>query len=127
MPSVKDIMNADAIGEELVRFADQTGERLSRDLKRAQIRTLFAEARKVEAQWETTGEAAAMRQLNMLKPKLAYQAKRNPAVGPLQAVLTEAIEEVAKAASGEPRQEKFQRFMDLFEAILAYHRYHGGN
>jgi CRISPR-associated protein Csm2 len=66
-----------------------------------------------------------MRRLNMLKPKLFYQAKRNPDVEPLRAVLVEAIDEVA----GKPtdRRQRFERFMELFEAILAYHRFHGGN
>jgi CRISPR type III-A-associated protein Csm2 len=46
-------------------------------------------------------------------------------VEPLRAVLVEAIDEVA----GKPtdRRQRFERFMELFEAILAYHRFHGGN
>jgi CRISPR-associated protein Csm2 len=119
------IMNADESGSLMVKFADDKGKELSRDLKRAQIRSIFAEARKVQAQWD--GSAAAMRKLNMLKPKLFYQAKRNPSVKPLSKILAEAIDQVAGAADEAKRSEKFERFMDLFEAILAYHRYHGGN
>ncbi len=61
----------------------------------------------------------------MLKPKLAYQAERAKPVAYLRDVLTDAIEEVLKAPPVE-RDERFQRFVDLFEAILAYHRSEGG-
>ncbi|MBI5292445.1 MAG: type III-A CRISPR-associated protein Csm2 [Chloroflexi bacterium] len=123
---VINIMNADESGKQMVEFANKKGEELSRDLKRAQIRSIFAEARKVQAQWGV-GSDASMRKLNMLKPKLFYQAKRNPSVDPLRAILADAIDEVAKESDQKKRSEKFERFMDLFEAILAYHRYHGGN
>ena len=124
--SVEEIMNADVTGKDLVEFANLTGDRLSKSLKSAQIRSIFTEARRVEAEWSLS-EEGAMRRLMMLKPKLAYQAKRNPDVEPLRAILTEAIEEVAKAPAGAEREKKMGRFMDLFEAILAYHRFHGGN
>jgi CRISPR-associated protein Csm2 len=123
--SVKEIMNDDATGEKMVTFAQQKGEQWAKTLKRTQIRGVFTEARRIEAQWQTLGEEKAMRRLNMLKPKLFYQAKRNPDVEPLRAVLVEAIDEVAGKPSA--RKERFERFMELFEAILAYHRFHGGN
>jgi CRISPR-associated protein Csm2 len=123
--SVKEIMTNDATGEKMVAFAQQKGEQWARTLKRTQIRGIFTEARRIEAQWQTHGEEKAMRRLNMLKPKLFYQAKRNADVEPLRAVLVEAIDEVAGKPAG--RKERFERFMELFEAILAYHRFYGGS
>jgi CRISPR-associated protein Csm2 len=125
--SVQEIIRQDKTGEKLVKLAEEKGQQLSRSLKRTQIRGIFTEARRIEAQWQTLGEEKAMRRLNMLKPKLHYQAKRNPDVEPLRALLVEAIDEVAKGESGEKRLERFERFMELFEAILAYHRFYGGN
>lgn len=122
--SVKEIMTNDMTGEEMVKFAEEKGQQWSRTLKRTQIRGIFTEARRIEAQWQTLGEEKAMRRLNMLKPKLFYQAKRNPDVEPLKVVLAEAIDEVAAKPAG--RKERFERFMELFEAILAYHRSFGG-
>jgi CRISPR-associated protein Csm2 len=123
--SVKEIMTNDKTGEQMVKFAEEKGKQLARSLKRTQIRGIFTEARRIDAQWQTLGEEKAMRRLNMLKPKLFYQAKRNPDVEPLRAVLVEAIDEVA----GKPtdRRQRFERFMELFEAILAYHRFYGGS
>lgn len=122
---INEIMTADEIGNKLVEFANRKGDALSKSLKRTQIRNIFTEARRIEADWKGLGDKVALRRLNMLKPKLAYQAKRHSEVEPLQEVLTEAINLVANAPS-EKRKERFERFMDLFEAVLAYHRYHGG-
>ena len=61
-----------------------------------------------------------MRELLLLKPKLAYQAAREEKVKPLADVLEVAIDQV------DGRRERFQRFVELFEAILAYHTTYGG-
>ena len=119
--SVQDIMNADPTGEHLVVFAKETADRLYKDgLKRSQIRNIFSEVRQIEAIWESNN-TEAMRRLNMLKPKLSYQTARNREVKYLEEVLVQAINEVNKAKS-EDKNDKFYRFVDLFEAILAYHR-----
>lgn len=133
MISVKEIMTADEIGDGMVKFADELGKDLAgkgkqsfKELKRAQIRSIFAEARRAQAEWQMAGDNS-MRRLVMLKPKLAYQAKRHSEVEPLRLVLDGAIDEVLKAKPGIERESKMQRFMDLFESILAYHRFYGGN
>ncbi len=126
MSTVKEIMNADSSGKDMVAFSDAKGKELARELKRSQIRNIFAEARKIESEWGMSS-SAAMRSLNMLKPKLAYQAKRHKEVEPLRQILVEAIDEVGNARTEDEREKKFERFMDLFESILAYHRFHGGN
>ncbi|HEY9075264.1 MAG TPA: type III-A CRISPR-associated protein Csm2 [Anaerolineaceae bacterium] len=134
--NIKTIMTADPEGKELVVFAQDKAKILVREgLKRAQIRIIFSEMRQIEALWNrftsydtTEGKQAradALRRLNMLKPKMAYQSRRNAAVTGLAQILTEAITEVVNAPE-EKRDEMFKRFTDLFEAILAYHRSEGG-
>jgi CRISPR-associated protein Csm2 len=119
------IMTADETGSQLVDFARAKAiELVKQNLTRAQIRNIFTEVRQIEAIWGHRPEEA-MRRLNMLKPKLAYQTARTPALSPLKDTLTEAINEVEKA-QGQKREDAFERFMDLFEAILAYHRAEGG-
>lgn len=124
--SVQQIMTADETGEKLVKFADETADKLVRaSLTRAQIRNIFTEVRQIESLWGMN-RADALRRLNMLKPKLAYQTARTPQMKDLQSVLSEAITLVSNAASDEEKDQRFERFMDLFEAILAYHRAKGG-
>ena len=121
--SVQTVMTADDSGAELVTFAKQTADMLVKNnLTRSQIRTIFTEVRQIEALWP---KAEALRRLSMLKPKLAYQAARSNTVSHLRDVLGDAIDEVVKAPA-DKRNERFQRFVDLFEAILAYHRAQGG-
>ncbi len=123
--SIQTIMTQDPTGQELVTFAAQKAERLVKDgLTRSQIRNIFTEVRKIEAIWETDPDKA-VRRLTMLKPKLDYQSVRQRAVRGLQDVLSEAIDLVIQA-EGDERTQRFHRFMELFEAILAYHRAKGG-
>jgi CRISPR-associated protein Csm2 len=120
---VHSLMTADESGEQLVTFARQAAKKLvNESLTRAQIRTIFTEVRQIEAQWP---EQKALRRLSMLKPKLAYQAARAAPVNYLRDVLSDAIDEVLQSPE-ERKNDRFQRFVDLFEAILAYHRAEGG-
>jgi CRISPR-associated protein Csm2 len=126
MADISIVMTADPTGAELVTFARSTAEQLVKNqLTRAQIRNIFTEVRKIEALWQND-PGTAMRRLNMLRPKLAYAAARSESVTHLRDVLSKAIEEVNAAPDEKERNRRFRRFMELFEAILAYHRTLGG-
>ncbi len=124
--SIQTIINQDESGVELVNFARQTADQLVKNnLTRSQIRTIFTEMRKIEALWDSKPKEA-LRRLNILKYKIDYQTSRTPAMQVLRDVLTAAIDEVGKATTDEKRNISFRRFVELFEAILAYHRVRGG-
>ncbi len=116
--------------EVLVDTAKSIGERLAKPLTTSQIRNIFGEVRRIEMDWPPTkGDAGdAFRRVVLLQPKLAYQAKRERGRGveELQQVLDPCIDEIRKARP-EDRRLYFQRFVDFFEAILAYHKAAGGN
>lgn len=118
------IINGDA--ELLVQRAQEIGEALQRaKLNSTQIRNVFGTVRQIQMSWplyaDEAAQTTAYRQLQLLKPKMAYQAARNRAVEPLAGVLTPAIDDV------RADRTRFQNFVDFFEAILAYHRAAGGN
>ena len=107
-----------------VQHAQAIGERLAAQLTSSQIRNLFTTVRQIEMNWPVRPKSAgeeerAIRQLILLKPKLAYQASREQRGGigmkALRDLLTPAIDLV-----GDNR-EHFQNFVDFFEAIVAYH------
>lgn len=126
--NIHTMMTADESGKELVDLAQQLAQILVRNgLTRAQIRTIFTEVRQIEAMWQMGGDhkSDALRRLNMLKPKLAYQSARSNGVKDLQTALTAAIDEIDKAPADQ-KDGMFDRFMDFFEAVLAYHRAEGG-
>ena len=111
-----------------VKYAQDLGERLATQLTSSQIRNVFTTARQIEMNWPVRAEGnevqRAVRQLVLLKPKLAYQASRAQkgtfGMRVLRDLLAPAIDLV-----GEDR-DRFQNFMDFFEAILAYHTAAGG-
>ena len=125
-PRIAKIISADKSGGELVKFAEQTAQTLVKNnLRNTQIRNIFTEVRKIFA-LRTQDPDAALRRLQMLKPKLAYQAARHHQVKLLKDVLSEAVDQVIKIEDPTTRDVAFVRFMDLFEAILAYHKAYGG-
>jgi CRISPR-associated protein Csm2 len=109
----------------LVDEAKRAGEQLARGkLTKNQIRNIFGAVRQIQLSWPAStspeDEKARVRELLLLKPKLAYQAAREPTVRPLADVLDVAISQV------QGQRVRFQRFVELFEAILAYHTKYGG-
>jgi len=131
----------------LVATAQTVGNDLARQLTTSQIRNIFGEVRQIEMTWpdwwmekpveQLTEEEKAKRQRAeqsyrravLLRPKLAYQARaeRGRGVQELQRVLDPCLELVQNATTFPTRRLYFQRFVDFFEAILAYHKSAGGN
>ena len=102
-------------GKALVEVAEQVGSRLQRDqLTTSQIRNVFGTVKMMEMRGFEPHEFV------LLKPKLAYAAARHRSVATLKTVLSRAIDEVGND------ETKFDRFVDFFEAILAYHKAAGG-
>lgn len=118
--------------EKLVKAADQVGQDLKNmGLATSQIRALFGEVRQIEAQWGSSsqGRQIAVRRLVLLKPKMAYRARRERgrAVQELVDTLKPALELVIQEKDETKQGANFKRFVEFFEAILAYHKAYGGN
>ena len=111
--------------ETLVTWANSLGEYLKNaGLTTSQIRSLFGEVRQIQAMWSVdASREQAKRRLILLKPKMAYRARRErgKAVSDLVDVLRPALD-LVKGNDGN-----FQRFVEFFEAILAYHKAYGGS
>ena len=137
----------------LVEYADQIGKHLAENkMQTSQIRGIFGAVRRIEMSWPEKAveqqRHGAMRELLLLQPKLAYQSARHkdrtPVIEYLEQVLRVAIDavdrepamgdgrqsasaaQVGSEAEWERRRARFGRFIDLFEAIIAYHRHHDG-
>jgi CRISPR-associated protein Csm2 len=99
--------------EILVRVGDSLGEYFKRKgLSTSQIRNIYAQVRTMRSYDRDA--------LNLLRPRLAYAAGRHNEVSGLQKILDAAIIRVND-------EKKFENFRCFFEAILAYHKYHGGD
>lgn len=85
------------------------------NLTTSQIRNIFDEIQNMKSYDE--------RKLQLLRPKLAYiagrHAKKTKVIkNHLQPMLDEAIKMTTK--------DNFENFKNFLEAIVAYHRFHGG-
>lgn len=110
--------------KETDKLAQSIGRKLSHSLSSSQIRNIFGKVRQIEMNWAVSDDneqdsRRALRDLILLKPKLAYQSERKKEVEALADLLMQAIDMVEN-------RDHFQRFVDLFEAILAYHKAAGG-
>ena len=102
-------------GKTLVDVAEKLGPQLHRGgLTTSQIRNVFGAVKMMEMRGFKSHEFV------LLKPKLAYAAARARGAEKLKDVLSGAIDEVGND------ETKFARFVDFFEAILAYHKAAGG-
>jgi len=123
------IVEGDA--QRTVEQAEALGRNLARQLSTSQIRSIFGTVRRIEMSWpEAPADEAerhlaeqARRELLLLKPKMAYQAKRERGQG--VKALTDVLSDAIDLVEGE--RQRFQHFVDFFEATLAYHKAHGGN
>jgi CRISPR-associated protein Csm2 len=124
----------------LIEESAKYGEQLaSLKFATSQIRNIFGIVRSIEQRLDTTDQGQsnndaqeskqisldAYRELQLIKPKLAYQygrasntgrERKKDAMGLLNDILTCAIDTVEKD------RDRFTRFVEFFEAILAYHR-----
>jgi CRISPR-associated protein Csm2 len=114
----------------LVEFAEREGEKLKdQGLTTSQIRSFFGQVRQIEAMWRIQDQRVeAERSFVLLKPRLAYQKQREKKTAELADILTAAVDAaVDKVERGSPELTvRFQRFVELFEAVLAYHKAAGG-
>jgi CRISPR-associated protein Csm2 len=122
---LKQIITNDSATETLVKTAKEMGDALSKPLSTNQIRFIYGVVQQIKADWlvsrDATKKARARRSLLLLRPKMAYRArKEGGAVKNLVDVLDRAIELV------EDSEDNFRRFYEFFEAILAYHKAAGG-
>ena len=111
---IKKILDGDA--RELNRYAEEKAKHLAagRDTERlstSQVRSILDELHRMSKFDDA--------RLQMMRPRLAYAAGRHKGkVKDMQAILDIAIEMTDSS--------NFHNLRNLVEAIVAYHRYHGG-
>lgn len=98
-------------------------------LKSSQIRKFYGEVKRIQTHGINKNKMA----FKMLKPKLAYAVGRQKGndhvkINSFYQVISQAMDavEIDKADSPDELNFRFKNFVNLFEAIVAYHKYHGG-
>jgi CRISPR-associated protein Csm2 len=121
---IQSFISKDETAKKMVLFAEKLAIDISKDVSTSQIRNAYGTVKKLEMQSEFNNQS--LRQLLLLKPKLAYargraDGRKRDSFKKLEDALAAAIDAV------EVKQpETFKRFCNFFEAILAYHKANGG-
>lgn len=114
--------------QELVSLAQEVGHAsYEHGLTSNQIRNIFGMVKRWEMQYRSEStqkvqqESQLQQELTMLRPKIIYAASRHDELGTWIFALTmlHALDQTLN--SGDLRHG-FCRFVDLFEAILAFHK-----
>ncbi|MCX7916668.1 MAG: type III-A CRISPR-associated protein Csm2 [bacterium] len=84
-------------------------------LTTSQIRNIFDEIQNMTSYDE--------KKLQLLRPKLAYVAGRHASK---TKVIKEHLQPMLDASIKITNKDTFENFKNFLEAIVAYHRYHGG-
>ena len=106
-----------------IKFTDEFGKYLKNNqLTTSQIRNIFGEVKRIQMSGIGKNKTAFL----LLKPKLAYAVARDGKRGleQLKKVLDKAFDAVD--LDNDKLEDIYQNFVDFFEAILAYHKSHGG-
>jgi CRISPR-associated protein Csm2 len=99
---------------------------VAEELKTAQIRKFLSGVRGVEAKVKRNAPEDFSRQdVAFLKVHLAYaKARQQASVKPLMEVMTAVIDRIRE--EGKEGLEDFEVFVRFVEAVVAYHRFYGG-
>ncbi len=103
------------INTEAIDWASKAGKHFKR-MTTSQIRKFFGEVRRIQG-----GLDKYSSDIPMLRAQLAYAAGRNGSVKSFQKTFDPLLIEVGQD------KDKFNNFVKLLEATVAYHKYFGGN
>lgn len=105
----------DPEGEKLVAYAEKLGRHLAANkMTTSQVRNLFSAAKRINYT-----EKNGAYEKNLLRAQFAYNAGRFSEVKDFQKVADKALECIKNS-------EQFNRFINFFEAVVAYHKAAGG-
>ena len=109
-----------------IQWAEEKGRDYASILTTSQIRKFFGALRGLELKADENQQ-----QLLLLKPKLAYaiaRIKKKPENKNNQPKLDKFFEEFGKALDSVQvaNKQTLNNFIGLFEAFVAYHKFHGG-
>ncbi|SHE33271.1 CRISPR-associated protein, Csm2 family [Caldanaerobius fijiensis DSM 17918] len=117
MKKINDAIDAekDPKGDAFLFCAQETGRLLAeKKVSISQIRKVYSEARRIKYNED------GIYRLKILEALLAYMAGRFKELKEFKDILTKAI------GVAEKNEKNFKRFIEFFQAVIAYHRANGG-
>lgn len=117
-PITQEVVNwCESFGKYLATKETETDKRTGKlrtsvgAMSTSQLRKFFGEVKRIEMQYNASDVA-------MLNPLLAYAVGRDEG----KTKIKDFQEEISKAISTVTDEKEFKNFVDIFEAIVAYHK-----
>lgn len=123
VPAFEEAWIKEGITKKAVDYTEKLGEKLaSMRFTTSQFRNFYGELKRIQLK----GIAENISSFHLLKPKLAYAAKRAGKGGGEE--FKKAIIKMSDAVAidEEGYKKRFNNFCDMVEAILAFHKSFGG-
>lgn len=115
----------ESLDNNAIKYANDLGQYLKGNgFSTSQIRNVFGEVKRIQLNGFEENYSSFL----LLQPKLAYAAIRSDK-GIGARTFKDEINKAIRAVVGENSEKsvkRFNNFCQLFEAILAYHKAHGG-
>ncbi|MFX0173064.1 MAG: type III-A CRISPR-associated protein Csm2 [Candidatus Hodarchaeota archaeon] len=131
-PIITKINGLDRLGNYLVKdFAEQGKDAdiiakvCQNSLKPSQMRRFFDQARRIQRDITYGREWLVISpQISMLQPLLYYAKSRRVIPDEFLNIMRASLAKIDKGRNDAEKIENFQRFMEFFQAIVAYHKYY---
>lgn len=109
-------------------YADENGyadkvAKASKGLNSNQIRKFFSVVREIDMKHKKDNWDKIKPEFYLLKPKFAYASGRGNIPKPFYNLMMKTMSKVDKGNDDE-KLENFKTFVNFFEAIVAYHKFH---
>lgn len=106
-------------------IGEAQGRAFFRNVKTSQLRAFYSAVNRIRVQSQQANgfSPEIERSLILLKPKLAYAAGRHKTLKSFQSFMVQAIDGVVNSNG---KKLALTNFFDLLEAVVAYHKFHGG-
>ena len=122
---VRDLRDIEA--EDINGIGEAQGRAFARKVKTSQLRAFYSAVNRIRIRVQSQQPidfSILERSLILLKPKLAYAAGRHPSqLKDFRNFMVQAIDGVVKSKN---KKRALTNFFDLLEAVVAYHKFHGG-
>jgi len=135
------LQSPEGLSDEAIQWAEKFGKHLAtgegreglNKLSTTQLRKFFGQMKRLQIDL-LSGEQSSQNKKNsyagllMLKPQLAYAKGRDLKNGRSASKITDFEDQISKAIDAVGKNDKthFKNFVNLVEAIVAYHKSQGG-
>jgi CRISPR-associated protein Csm2 len=122
------LQNMSELDENMIAEENGYAESVAKDirsLKTTQLRRVFGKVKTIERNLNERGWDYVSSDFYMLRPELAYAKARDLIPWKFFKLMDVCMKQVDRG-NDEQKKNNYAKFVMFLEAIVAYHKYHGG-